>query len=203
MRTTAMYQWHFLCSAWKGGTGSHHWASYPTDSSFFGGMWSSLTTVKRSARELTGESVKAAHARREALLTPIVDASERHGIESAWVLAMIEVESRFDTKAISPNGAIGLMQLMPDTAKQYGLSRPDDLFHPEINIGIGVRHLKALLDRHQNNWPVVLAAYNAGENAVTTRGRQMPGFRETLLYVPAVLARVEAHRQFLNATTYK
>lgn len=183
---------------------THHWVSHRTDFSFYsGGDWPNLAIAPRSTREIASEPVRTVHASREVLFPLIVEASKRHGIEPAWALAVIELESSFDAKAISPKGAIGLMQLMPGTAKRYGLSRADDLFCPEINIGIGVRHLKALLDRHQNNWPIVLAAYNAGENAVAKRGRRTPAYRETLLYVSAALARVEAHRQLLNATDYK
>lgn len=184
--------------------GAHHWASHPTDSSFSSSRnHPSLAFAQPGAGDSPRALVKPDQISREGLVALIVDASLRHGVEPAWVLALIEVESRFDVKAISPKGAIGLMQLMPGTAKQYGLSRADDLLRPEVNVSIGVRHLKALLDRHQNNWPVVLAAYNAGENAVVSRGHRIPAFRETLLYVPSVLARVEVHRVRLDASMNK
>jgi soluble lytic murein transglycosylase-like protein len=184
--------------------GAHHWASHPTGPSFtFVGSSPHLTTQPRGAGTANRIQADVAHSTREAISRLVVNASLRYGVEPEWVLALIEVESGFDVKAISPKGAIGLMQLMPDTAKQYGVARSDDLFHPETNVSIGVRHLRALLDRHQNNWPLVLAAYNAGENAVAKRGQRIPAFRETLLYVPAVLVRVEAHRLRLDATTNK
>lgn len=184
--------------------GAHHWASHPTDPSFSPDRNPpNLNFAQFGSGETAHVLVTADHTSREGLVALIVDSSIRHGVEPAWVLALIEVESRFDAKAISPKGAIGLMQLMPGTAKQYGLSRVDDLLRPEVNVNIGVRHLKALLDRHQNNWPVVLAAYNAGENAVASRGQRIPGFRETLIYVPAVLARVEAHRLSLDTSINK
>lgn len=184
--------------------GAPHWASHSTDSSFSSSrIHPNFTFAQLGAGESAHELVKPDHTAREDLVALILESSIRHGVEPAWVLALIEVESRFDVKAISPKGAIGLMQLMPGTAKQYGLSRADDLLRPEVNVTIGVRRLKALLDRHQNNWPVVLAAYNAGEHAVASRGKRIPAFRETLLYVPAVLARVEAHRLRLDTSISK
>lgn len=109
-------------------------------------------------------------------------------------MAIIDVESGFNPRAVSTKGAVGLMQLMPTTAQQYGVQRREDLFQPEVNLRAGIRHLKDLLLKHDNNWPVVLAAYNAGEQAVTKRGKRIPAFRETLLYVPAVMSRVDTHR---------
>lgn len=184
--------------------GAHHWASHPTESSFSPVNHLPYHGVLQKELGVPGHvRFDVALIPHDALFRLVVDASVRHGVEPAWVLALIEVESRFDMKAISPKGAVGLMQLMPDTAKGYGLARPDDLFRPEINVDIGVRHLKALLGRHQYNWPVVLAAYNAGENAVAKKGHRIPAFRETLLYVPAVLSRVDAHRLRLHATANK
>lgn len=77
------------------------------------------------------------------------------------------------------------MQLMPATARQYGLI---DRFDAERNIDAGARHLKALLLRHGGNEALALAAYNAGEGAVARHGLRVPPFRETMLYVPRVLA---------------
>lgn len=172
--------------------GSHHWASHPADAALPALEFRSVTQAGYKVPRIF-ERTPA----RDALLQLIVDFSVRYDVEPAWVLALIEVESNFNVQAVSPKGAIGLMQLMPGTARGYGLNNPRDLFRPEVNLDIGLRHLKALLDRNQNNWPVVLAAYNAGEGVVSRKGPRIPAFKETLLYVPSVLSRVEAHRLHL------
>src|SRR5438552_16778055 len=90
-------------------------------------------------------------------------ASQRHGIPEQIVSAVIRVESGFNARAVSPKGARGLMQLMPQTASLLGVQ---DSFDPGENIDGGVRHLKRLIDRFSNNLPFAAAAYNAGEGAV-------------------------------------
>jgi soluble lytic murein transglycosylase-like protein len=99
------------------------------------------------------------------------------------VAAVILAESGGDPRAQSKRGARGLMQLMPATARQYGVS---NVFDPEENIRGGSRYLRDLLERYQNNLQLVLAAYNAGPEAVDQHGG-IPPFRETLEYVPRVL----------------
>lgn len=84
------------------------------------------------------------------------------------------------------------MQLMPATAARYGLSGPDTWRDPERNIDAGARHLKDLLVQHQGNLALALAAYNAGPGAVARHRGRIPPYRETMLYVPAVLARFAA-----------
>ena len=125
------------------------------------------------------------------LLASIYDIARKHGVDPALVRAVIDVESGSRTTAISPKGAVGLMQLMPATAAMYGVT---DAADPAQNINAGVRHLKYLLTRHQGNLALVLAAYNAGEGAVARHASRIPPFRETMLYVPAVLAQMRAHR---------
>jgi soluble lytic murein transglycosylase-like protein len=111
----------------------------------------------------------------------------RHGVPKNLVLAVIAVESQFDTMAVSSRGALGLMQLMPATAEILGVSDP---FDPRENIDGGVRHLRAMMDRFDNDLPRALAAYNAGAQAVI-RHRGVPPYRETRQYVSRILRRLD------------
>lgn len=105
----------------------------------------------------------------------------RHGVDARVVSALIEVESAYHSRAVSPKGARGLMQVMPATGRQYGAL---DLFDPKVNVEAGVQHLKKLLSRYE--LPLALAAYNAGEAAVNRFGG-IPPFRETQNYVARIL----------------
>ena len=119
----------------------------------------------------------------------IIDAvSVRHGVDSALVYALIEVESAYRPSARSPKGAMGLMQLMPATAKQYALSDP---FDPTANIEAGIRHLRSLLDRYDDDVDSALAAYNAGEGPVRKFGG-VPPYPETRRYVAKIRELVDA-----------
>jgi hypothetical protein len=108
--------------------------------------------------------------------------SEAHGVDPLLVRAVIEVESNFRPRARSPKGAMGLMQLMPATARQYQVRNPYD---PRTNIEAGIKHLKGLIDRL--GVELGLAAYNAGEGAVKRFGG-IPPYRETRNYVSKILA---------------
>jgi Transglycosylase SLT domain/Domain of unknown function (DUF4124) len=105
-------------------------------------------------------------------------------IQAALVRAVIVVESGFNPRATSKKGAIGLMQLLPATAKRYGVK---NIYDPEQNVRAGARYLSDLLVRFDSNLELALAAYNAGEEAVERYGRHVPPFRETLAYVPSVM----------------
>jgi soluble lytic murein transglycosylase-like protein len=113
----------------------------------------------------------------------IKGAAQTNRLEPALVTAVMLAESGGDPRAVSKRGARGLMQLMPATARRYGVS---DVFDPEQNIGAGSRYLRDLVERYQNDLQLVLAAYNAGPEAVDRQGG-IPPFRETLEYVPRVL----------------
>lgn len=114
----------------------------------------------------------------------VASSAARHGVDVRLVHALIQVESAYHSRALSPKGAKGLMQLMPATARQYGAL---DLYDPEVNIDAGIRHLKSLLNRFEFELPLVLAAYNAGEGAVARFGG-VPPFRETQAYVARILS---------------
>jgi soluble lytic murein transglycosylase-like protein len=117
--------------------------------------------------------------------------SDRYGVDHALVKAVIKAESNFDTQAISRAGAKGLMQLMPGTAKALGVN---DSFHPADNIEGGVRYLRYLIDLFNGNLQLVLAAYNAGEEAVF-RYDGIPPYQETRTYVQRVLEYFQNYRR--------
>ena len=112
----------------------------------------------------------------------IASMSEAHGVDPNLVRALIQVESGYRARALSPKGAMGLMQLMPSTAREYKVRNPYD---PKANIAAGVKHLKGLIDR----WGVelALAAYYAGEGAVR-KFNGVPPYRETRNYVTRILS---------------
>jgi hypothetical protein len=113
----------------------------------------------------------------------IVSMSQAHGVDPLLVRALIQVESNYRPGARSPKGAMGLMQLMPSTAREYKVRNP---FDPRTNIEAGIKHLKSLIDR-LGTTEMALAAYNAGEGAVT-RFNGIPPYRETRNYVRKILA---------------
>ena len=121
-------------------------------------------------------------------------AAAEQRIDPALLHAIIHVESRHNPGAVSPKGAIGLMQVLPETARRMGVS---DAVKPERNIDAGARYMRFLLDLFDRDIPLALAAYNAGENAVIRYGNQIPPFPETQAYVPAV---IEAYRTFRLAS---
>ena len=116
----------------------------------------------------------------------IREVAVRYDIPPILVAAIVEAESEFNPRAVSRRGAQGLMQLMPDTASSLRVS---DSFDPYENIEGGVRHLRRLMDGYRGNLPLLLAAYNAGEQAVTVY-RGVPPYRETRRYVSRILRRI-------------
>ncbi len=112
----------------------------------------------------------------------ITSAAARHGVDANLVRAVIKVESNFNPAAVSRSGAIGLMQLMPGTARQLGVV---NAFDPEQNVDAGVRHLRSLLDNYGGDLRLSLAAYNAGAGAVD-RNNGVPPYSETRQYVEKI-----------------
>lgn len=109
-------------------------------------------------------------------------------VQAELIHAVISVESNYQPAARSPAGAVGLMQLMPETAKRYNVRNRVD---PQQSIDGGARYLRDLMFLFQNNLNLVLAAYNAGENAVARHGNRIPPYSETRAYVPKVIARYQ------------
>ncbi len=129
------------------------------------------------------------HASRRPLFGTAYDAmieaeARRANVDASLVSAVIRAESNFEPRSVSRKGARGLMQLMPATAKRLGVARP---FDPRANIRGGAHYLRELADRFDNRPELVLAAYNAGENAVEVHGG-VPPYRETVGYVKRILS---------------
>ena len=121
------------------------------------------------------------------------EASRTHGVDYALLQALIATESGFDPVAVSPKGAVGLMQLMPDTARRYGVAGDSKnpvekkLTDPRTNIKAGTKYLSYLLDLFPGQLELALAAYNAGEGAVQRAGNKIPNYKETQNYVKTVM----------------
>ena len=147
--------------------------------------------IAQEARAETAQAESTAATREtEAEMTideHIKEVADRHGVRADLVAAVIEAESEFNPRAVSRRGARGLMQLMPKTAATLGV---DDPFDPKANIEAGVKHLRAMMDRFDNNIPLALAAYNAGEVAVI-KHHGIPPYRETRAYVKRILKRLD------------
>jgi soluble lytic murein transglycosylase-like protein len=115
----------------------------------------------------------------------IYEIAVRHAINPHLVAALIHVESAFKPRAVSRKGACGLMQLLPDTARRFGIKKKKDIFDPTKNLEAGIRYLKWLNKRFNGDVQRVLAAYNAGEGAVERFGG-IPPYRETQQYVKKI-----------------
>jgi soluble lytic murein transglycosylase-like protein len=115
----------------------------------------------------------------------IYDIAIRHSINPHLVAALIHVESSFNARAVSPKGAYGLMQLLPETARRFGLNKKKDLLDPKKNLEAGIRYLKWLTARFGGDAEKILAAYNAGEGAVQRFGG-IPPYQETQNYVQKI-----------------
>jgi soluble lytic murein transglycosylase-like protein len=116
-------------------------------------------------------------------------AADRYGLPRHLVRSVMAAESGFQPLAVSPKGAIGLMQLMPGTAQRFGVT---NIYDPAQNIEGGTRYLRFLLDSFNGDVSLVLAGYNAGENAVVNSGYRIPRYRETQNYVRNISARYDS-----------
>lgn len=125
----------------------------------------------------------AGAAYREQFEPLVQEHARRHSLRPELVRAVIQVESGFNPRARSPRGAMGLMQLMPATARELGVR---DAYDPADNIRGGCQYLRRLIDRYDGNEELALAAYNAGAEAVDRHGKRIPPYRETRDYVKKV-----------------
>jgi hypothetical protein len=120
----------------------------------------------------------------------IEEAARTHRISPALVKAVIQAESKFDNRAVSAQGAVGLMQILPSTARSMGVNSPRE---PYDNITAGVRYLKLLLEEFGNDEYLALAAYNCGPEVIKRYGGKMPPFSETRSFVRQVMRYYQSH----------
>ena len=136
-------------------------------------------SVQSANAKIVAANSRGHQASPEEIEQSIVMAAARHNVDPNLVRAVVKVESNFNSNAVSRKGAMGLMQLMPSTARQLNVKNP---FDPEQNVDAGVRHLKQLLENYSGDVNLTLAAYNAGSGAVA-RSAGIPRFAETQNYV--------------------
>jgi len=136
-------------------------------------------SVQSANAKIVAANARGHQASQEEIDASIVMAAARHNVDPNLVRAVVKVESNFNSNAVSRKGAIGLMQLMPQTARQLKVKNP---FDPDQNVDAGVRHLKYLLESYNGDVDLTLAAYNAGEGAVR-RSSGVPRYSETQNYV--------------------
>ena len=139
----------------------------------------------------------------------IVDSSRRYGIDPLLIYSQMHQESSFNIRATSNKGASGLMQLMPATARRFGVTK---IYDPQQNIDAGVKYMRWLLDTFRGDVMLALAGYNAGEGAVMKYGWQIPPYRETQEYVRRITGRynsisdpryIQSARRVSNAVANK
>jgi soluble lytic murein transglycosylase-like protein len=186
----------FLCPAparaevyyYKDADGGYHFSNVPQPGS-------AVYIITKPAQRVRGDDdlrpLRGGSLGGKELDALIEEYADNYDVEPALVKAVIRTESGFNSKAVSPKGARGLMQLMPRTARKHGCR---NVYDASQNIEAGVKHLRMLLDQYDNNLPRVLAAYNAGSEPVD-RYRGIPPYAETQTYVARVL---QFRRQYLR-----
>jgi soluble lytic murein transglycosylase-like protein len=142
-------------------------------------------------RHRGGTSSQPLSARRARYAPTIEMVASQHNLYPELLHAVVRTESAYEPSALSPAGAVGLMQLMPKTAERYRVS---DIWDPVDNLRGGAKYLRDLLDMFGNDLRLALAAYNAGENAVIKYGKRIPPYPETQRYVRKVLQFLWAER---------
>jgi len=162
-------------------TGTQHFSDVPDDSRY------TLFMHSESPRVIAVEPQRNpifSNKKRETYSPEIKRAALSYQLDEALLHAVISAESGYNSRSLSNKGAMGLMQLMPDTARRF---RVTNSFDPTQNIYAGAQYLSKLLVHFDNNLPLALAAYNAGENNVRKYGDQIPPFPETRAYVIKVM----------------
>lgn len=144
----------------------------------------SVSSLNTTIQEIGSTNSATATSSKSQILDMITKISEKHGVDDKLVKALIRQESGFNPKATSKSGAMGLMQLMPATAKGLGVQ---DAYNPVQNVEGGVKYLKSMLNRYNGNIILALAAYNAGPGAVD-KYSGVPPYAETQNYVKNILA---------------
>jgi soluble lytic murein transglycosylase-like protein len=152
----------------------------------------SLTVISSTARSSTARLSKSSGP----LDSMINEIAYQYGHDANLLKAIIHVESRFNANAVSPKGAIGLMQMMPTTGSSVGVKEPKRaLFDPQTNINAGAKYLRILMDKFSDRPELAIAAYNAGEGAVIRYNRNIPPYPETQSYVRQVLAQYSLYQK--------
>lgn len=163
-----------------GSDGTIHLTNVPSDRRF-----ESITNKRHYHASVSDRELEGA----------VAQYAQEYRLSAALLMAVIKAESDFDPTVISKAGAVGLMQLIPETARRHGVL---DVYDTRDNIAGGAKHLRYLLDRFRGNVPLALAAYNAGEGNVD-RYRQIPPFKETRMYVKKVLG---FYRDYLTSQSF-
>jgi len=156
----------------------------------------SLPSQRTMTPAASGSRVRGMSAIPAAMRIKIRVLAHRHGLREDLALAVGRAESSFNPFAVSPKGAVGVMQLMRDTASQYGVV---NRFNVEENLDAGIRHLKMLYQKYAGNISLTLAAYNAGEEAVS-RYNGVPPYRETREYIVRVMKYMGMTPQYSSLT---
>lgn len=142
--------------------------------------------LPKMPKSVKGRRISMKHAKRLARFAPLIERSaKKHKVPVELICGVILQESGGNSRAVSHCGARGLMQLMPATARRFGVRNS---FDPAQNIDAGTKYLRFLLDRFDGKIELALAGYNAGEGNVAKYGNRIPPFKETQAYVPAVLS---------------
>lgn len=169
--------------------GVAHFTNVPTDSRY---RLLYRSTKDGQVRRVKRNGAATSFPNRKRYQPLVAEAARLYSVDEGLLHSVIAVESGYNPRAVSKKGAIGLMQLMPATAKRFGAR---DIYDPTQNIHAGARYLRHLLQQFNNDLRLTLAAYNAGEQAVARYGNRVPPFTETRLYVPKVMSLYGRYRE--------